>query len=472
MKIRLRLTLWYFAVTMLILLIFSAGIYLSMQHLLFRALDKELRIVVDSIQSSYDPSTKKFKIFEKEVEEIDPFTEYYVIIYNVSGEPIYKSPLSQNISLDIPLSNRHVQIGETLKRIVHKSNRWLHPDKGGELGFHGISRKIYYQNRQIGWVTVALSIEGVRKSMAQLIKVILVLILIALLVIAASGYILTHKALYPVEVITQRANQISHSNLNQRIEVVHPNDELGELTKTLNDLLNRLEQAFESQQGFLQDAAHELKTPLSILRAHWESELNNPAVSNEMKEKMIHDIETITRLTHLLNNLLLLSQTEDIRANFSFEPISLDKLLDDVFEDAETLAELKEQKIELQNLAGVVVKGDRIRLYQLFFNVIENAIKYTAKGGKIMISLSLENRNAVVKVQDNGPGISPQDLPHIFDRFYRVKKDRARKTGGSGLGLAICKIIAESHNGEIKAESTVGAGSVFRVTLPTINQSA
>ena len=471
MKIRLRLTLWYFAVTMLILLIFSAGIYLSMQHLLFRALDKELRIVVDSIQSSYDPSTKKFKIFEKEVEEIDPFTEYYVIIYNVSGEPIYKSPLSQNISLDIPLSNRHVQIGETLKRIVHKSNRWLHPDKGGELGFHGISRKIYYQNRQIGWVTVALSIEGVRKSMAQLIKVILVLILIALLVIAASGYILTHKALYPVEVITQRANQISHSNLNQRIEVVHPNDELGELTKTLNDLLNRLEQAFESQQGFLQDAAHELKTPLSILRAHWESELNNPAVSNEMKEKMIHDIETITRLTHLLNNLLLLSQTEDIRANFSFESVSLNTLLQDVFEDAETLAELKEQKIELQNLAEVVVKGDRIRLYQLFFNVIENAVKYTRQGGRIKISLTLENETAIVQVEDNGPGISPQDLPYIFDRFYRVKKDRARKTGGSGLGLAICKMIVESHDGKIKVESEIGTGSVFSITLPGSRQS-
>ncbi|NOY58692.1 MAG: HAMP domain-containing protein [Calditrichaeota bacterium] len=429
MKIRLHLTLWYFAVTLLILLIFSAGIYTSMRHLLFRAVDNELRIVVDSIQSSYDPATKKFKIIEKDIEKIDPFTEYYVIIYNVTGEPIYKSPLGQSISLDIPLSNRHVPFEETLKRIVHKSNKWLHPGEKAELAFHGISRKIYYQNRQIGWVTVALSIEGTRKSMAQLVKVILSLILIALAVMAASGYVLTRKALYPVEVMTRKANQISHSNLNQRVEIVHANDELGELAATLNDLLDRLEQAFESQQGFLQDAAHELKTPLSILRAHWESELNNPAVSNEMKEKMIHDIETITRLTHLLNNLLLLSQTEDIRANFSFESISLVALLQDVFEDATTLAELKEQKIELQHLSDVMVNGDRMRLYQLFFNVIENAIKYTAKGGEIMISLSLETGNAIVKIQDNGPGISPQDLPRIFDRFYRVKKNRRQRAG-------------------------------------------
>ncbi len=472
MKIRLRLSLWYFTVTLLILLIFSAGIYTSMQRLLFHALDKELRIVVDSIQSSYDPSTKKFKIIEKQVEKIDPFSEYYVIIYNVSGEAIYKSPLSQNISLDIPLSDRHVQFEETLKRIVHKSNRWLHPDKNGDITFHSINRKIYYQNQQIGWVTVALSIEGINESMAQLIKVIFLSILIVLSVIAAGGFILTRKTLFPIEVMTRKANQISHSNLNQRIEIVHPNDELGELAATLNDLLNRLEQAFESQQGFLQDSAHELKTPLSILRAHWESELNNPAVSNEMKEKMIHDIETITRLTHLLNNLLLLSQTEDIRSNFVFEPISLDALLKDVFEDAMTLAELKEQEIRLLKLPKVKVKGDRMRLYQLFFNIVENAIKYTTNGGKITISLSMQNEKAIIKIRDNGPGISTQDLPHIFDRFYRVQKDRARKTGGSGLGLAICKIIAESHDGKIEAESQFGKGSQFIITLPTINQSA
>ncbi len=468
MKIRMRLTLWYFSITFLILLIFSGGIYWSMRHLLFRTLDQELRNIVDAIQSSYNPKIKKFEIIEK----INPFTEYYVIIYNVSGEPSYQSPISQHISLDIPLSNRHVQLEKTLERVVHRSTRWLHPDKKGEIVFRGINRKIFYKNQQIGWVTVALSIEEIEESIAQLIKVTLFSMFIAIFIIAAGAYILTRKALFPVEVMTRRANQISHSNLNQRIEVVHPNDELGQLAATLNDLLNRLERAFTSQQGFLQDSAHELKTPLSILRAHWESELNNPAVSDEMKEKLIHDIETISRLTHLINNLLLLSQTEDIRSSFVFETISLDTLLKDVFEDATTLAELKEQEILLLNMPDVKVQGDRMRLYQLFFNILENAIKYTDKKGKIILSLALQNEKAIIKIQDNGPGIPIQDLPHIFDRFYRVKKDRSRKTGGSGLGLAICKIIAESHDGKIEAESEVGKGSVFSVTLPTNNQSA
>ena len=130
------------------------------------------------------------------------------------------------------------------------------------------------------------------------------------------------------------------------------------------------------------------------------------------------------------------------------------------------LAKARGQEILIEELSPSMVRGDRGRLYQLFFNLVDNASKYTQEGGKIWVTLRLEDKWALVEIRDNGPGIPAEDLPHIFKRFYRVKKDRARKTGGSGLGLAICQLITELHGGAIEAESTIGAGSTFRVKLP------
>jgi len=135
------------------------------------------------------------------------------------------------------------------------------------------------------------------------------------------------------------------------------------------------------------------------------------------------------------------------------------------------LAKARGQEILIEELSPSVVRGDRGRLYQLFFNLVDNASKYTPEGGKIWVSLRLENRWALTEIRDNGPGIPAEDLPHIFKRFYRVKKDRARKTGGSGLGLALCQLIAESHGGAIGVENTIGAGSTFRVKLPAVSVS-
>jgi signal transduction histidine kinase len=286
--------------------------------------------------------------------------------------------------------------------------------------------------------------------------------------VGGGGYFLTRQMLNPIHKITEKADQISHSNLGERVTVHHKEDELGQLSIVLNNLLERLQKAFDSQQQFMADAAHELKTPLAILRAHWEGELNNPGLPLEMKEKLVGDIETISRLNHLINNLLMLTRTEAPDSNLDLVPLELDKLLREVISDADILARARNQEILIVEMSPAVTRGDRGRLYQLFFNLVDNAGKYTPEGGKIWVSLRLEDRWALAEIRDNGPGIPAEDLPHIFKRFYRVKKDRSRKTGGSGLGLAICQLIAESHKGSIEAESTIGAGSTFRVKLPVI----
>ena len=469
MKIRIRLTLWFFSISLFILLIFSLGTYFGMQRLLFEALDDDLDVLAKSIERSYDPFFNKFSEIDIFSDNENLFREYYMLVYDRNANPVYISRISRIISFDIPLSYNTVEQGYTLETKISESNSILKPDSAGETTFRLISRQLFYHQQRVGWITVGLSIEHIEKSMENLFNALLIAIIICILLLALAGFFLTRKALYPVNIITKKANRISQNNLEERIQVPVENDELGQLSQVLNSLLDRLQQAFLTQQQFLADAAHELKTPLAVLRAHWESELNNPHLSIEIKEKFVQDIETISRLSHLINNLLLLSKTEALRSTFEFNEVQLDEIINEVLSDASVLADLKTQHIEVVDLQPVKILGDRMRLYQLFFNIIDNAIRHGSESGYIWISLRVHNNWNIVEIRDNGSGISPSDLPHIFDRFYRAQKDRARKTGGSGLGLSICQLIVNSHDGEIEVESEIGKGSVFRVKLPVLS---
>ena len=470
MKIRLRLALWYSGVALFILLLFLLSTYLGMRHLLFAALDKELDFVIESIEQSYDPETGIFEgLKHNPVNLSQHLKKFYLVVRDTSETPVFYSLLAQQIALDIPLARN----GERVSSFVH-----LAPEKipslrlNGKLkhkayvSFRSVSRQLYYREKRVGWATIALPVADVEDSLEHLFLLLAVGGLIVAALIGVGSFFLTRQALSPVRNIIRKARQVSHSHLDERIEIQNPADELGQLTMVLNDLFERLQKAFETQKQFLADAAHELKTPLSILRSHWESEIDNPAVPHALKEKIVQDIENITRLSRLINSLLFLSQTEQINSNFEFEILELGGLIQEVAADIRMLTEAKSQQLQVVELVPATIRGDRSRLYQLFFNLIDNAAKYTPEGGKIWISLRLENNRALAEVRDNGPGIPAADLPHIFQRFYRVNKDRARKSGGSGLGLAICRLIAEAHNGTIDVESEVGKGSVFWVSLP------
>lgn len=466
MKIRIRLTLWFFSISLLILLIFSTGIYLGMRKVLYEAVDKELDVLAASIERSYDPFFNKFSELDLFQDNENRFLEYYLLVYDNNGDPVYISPLSSIISFDIPLTKDKIENGYTLKTKVSERISFLNPGPDGETTFRLICRQLFYQNHRVGWIVVGVSIERIKESMENLLDTLMGAVLISIVLLALASYLLTRKALDPVNIITKKADRISQNNLDERIQVPVENDELGQLSQVLNNLLDRLQRAFTTQQQFLADAAHELKTPLSILRAHWESELNNVELSLEMKEKFVQDIETISRLSHLINNLLLLSKTEAVRSTFEYLPVQLDEILNEVLSDAQVLADMKSQKIEVIELNPVKINGDRMRLYQLFFNIIDNSIRYGFESGSIWISLKSSDKWNLVEIRDNGPGISADDLPHIFDRFFRAQKDRARKTGGSGLGLSICQLIVQSHDGKIEVESDAGKGTIFRLKFP------
>ncbi len=466
MKIRARLSLWYASVTFFILLLFSLATYVGMRHLLYRALDEERDLIAKNIESSYDPQTQSFRNLQAPRYRVSHrMQESYFVVYNSYEQPVYRSPTADQLSLPIPLTHKRTET-TTIVRTRHTGITFYTAVEDSDITFQAASRQLFYKNRQIGWVNIAAPISDIQESMHNLLRILLSGVLAVGLLVGGGTYFLTDKALSPVAAITDKARRISSTNLSERIDVENKEDELGRLSQVLNELLDRLQRAFESQRQFMADAAHELNTPLAILRTHWEDELNNLELPQPVKEKLVHDVETISRLNRLINHLLLLSRTEGMALAIEKKPLPLAELVWEVVADAGVLADMKEQKLEVGNLSPVQVAGSRDRLYQLLFNLVDNAVKYTQPGGSISVSLGERGGQAIFSVRDTGPGIPQEHAPHIFDRFYRVNKDRSRKTGGSGLGLSICKLIAEAHGGQVEVSSTPGKGSEFIVKLP------
>jgi signal transduction histidine kinase len=465
MKIRSRLTLWYFSISFFILIIFCGGTYYAVKNLLFNTLDKELDVIATTIEQSYDMDNDDFSELSRDPDSAD-FAQYYLVLYNRNKYLVYSSRIARKFSFHIPITVDKYKISYLVDSKVPDRNEFFNSQKNGNITFRLMNRRLINDNKTVGWITVGLPIGHIEYSMDHLIYYILIGGFMGILLISVGSYFLIQKTLSPVNIITKKANQISKNNLDERIKIYNQDDELGQLSIVLNNLLNRLQTAFESQQQFMADAAHELKTPLSILRSNWESELNNPEITLDLKEKFVKDIETITRLNHLINNLLLLSQTESPKSQFEFKKVRIDEVLREAVSDIKILADIKSQKITIKNFLPEIVLGDKLRLFQLFFNLLENGVKYTPQEGEITLNVKLSSDFAIVEISDNGPGIPEDDLPFIFDRFYRVQKDRARKSGGTGLGLSICKLVAELHKGKIEVHSKTGEGTTFRVMLP------
>jgi signal transduction histidine kinase len=282
----------------------------------------------------------------------------------------------------------------------------------------------------------------------------------------AGGYILSRRMLKPVDQVTKIAQSISTTNLKERINYQGPDDEMKRLADTFDDMLGRLENAFESQKQFIQDASHELRTPIAIAQTNIDV--------LEMEEKpTIKDYQnlvgvlklSIERLSRLSDELLLLSRERHEPIKLS--TVNIASLLDEVVTEFSANARANKVNLQLAPVTGeLLVRGDALYLKQAIGNVIDNAIRYNRPGGWVRVSAQLRNGRLIIKVQDSGIGISEADQEHIFDRFYRVDKSRSRAQGGSGLGLAITRKVIEGNGGTITVESTPGEGSTFTISLP------
>jgi len=288
----------------------------------------------------------------------------------------------------------------------------------------------------------------------------------AVVVVAAGGYLLVRRALHPVEQLTRKAEQITQHNLSERLPVARTGDELERLSHSLNRMIARLDDAFKNSKRFVADASHELRTPLTILRGELENLIENTSLHPDLREQLGSLLEEVERLGKIVEQMFALSRLDAGEAQTEWTRFDLAELAKTTAEQMNLLAE--DKGIDIVCVAGreVPVEGDRARLKQVVVNLLDNAIKYTPTKGTIQLRVNTVNGHAFLEVADNGIGIPPDALPHVFERFYRVDQTRSGDSGSAGLGLSIVKSICTAHGAEVEVQSAKGNGSSFRVKLP------
>jgi heavy metal sensor kinase len=315
--------------------------------------------------------------------------------------------------------------------------------------------------RLIGHIQVARLLDNFEIFNEVLARVLLFGLTAALFSWLAA-VLLTPSLFRPLDDIATVARQITRADdLSRRVPHANRADEIGELARSFNQTLERLERLFRSQQRFLADVSHELRTPLTSVRGNLDLMRRMGEYDPDSMDVIQEEME---RMTRLVGDLLLLARADSGGLPLQRERVELDNVLFEVHRQVDRL--VKSVELELTDVDQVSVLGDADRLKQLTLNLVDNAIKYTPAGGTVKLSLSKQNGWAHLSISDTGIGIPPEDLPHVFDRFYRVDKARTRSLGGSGLGLAIAKWIVQAHGGGIQVNSRVGEGTTFTVTLP------
>ncbi len=281
----------------------------------------------------------------------------------------------------------------------------------------------------------------------------------------AGGWLVSARILRPVAAISATASAISATNLSDRIDAEAVDRELAELARVLNAMFDRLEAAFERQARFTADASHELRTPLAIIRSNADLALARPRSAEEYRDTVETCQRASNRMTALVEGLLTLARADAGKLDPQRQHVALGPLVEECVHQLRPLAQGKNVTLQA-DLAPVEVTGDPVRLAQVVTNLLGNAVQYNRPGGAVHIRLEAGEAGAVLSVRDTGVGIPEEDRPHIFERFYRVDKARARTSGGNGLGLAICKSIVEAHGGTIGFETRAGEGTTFWVRLP------
>jgi heavy metal sensor kinase len=321
------------------------------------------------------------------------------------------------------------------------------------------------------YIRVGQSLLNLQRAQRRLLLLLAIAMPVTLLIASLGGLLLANKALSPVERVAQAARRIGAGNLQERVSVTGAGDEISRLASIFNEMIERLEGAFERERRFTADASHELRTPLAVLRGELEIALRKERSPEQYKEVIGASLEEIVRLSKLVDDLLTLARSEKGELALERNTVRLDALATEICQYVEPLARAKGLSLEY-SLAGnaITLVGDARRLRQLLLNLLDNAIKYTPAGGRVSLWLKQREDGIGIEVADTGCGIPREEQPYIFDRFYRHNHTSAGDAGGFGLGLAICKWIAEAHGGQLVVSSEPGCGSRFSIFFPDFSR--
>lgn len=464
LPLRTRLALGYSLFFAAVLLLLTAGVYWVVRNALLNEVAQELAATTELIQQDFQASAGPLegyfgdpdlllRALPTRIEGLET-PALYVQIADTRGEVIAASGSlrGQRLPLD-PAASGAALAGRTTSAVA-------------DLGPGRVMQRtapLSDGSTVVGLLLVAQPLRGVEQTLRVLLAGLAVTAVVAVLTAVRGGVWIARRSLRPVEEIAQAARRIVRaSDLTRRVGDAVTDDEIGELTTTVNEMLARLEQLFTAQRRFVADVSHELRTPLTAMRGHLELLQRGVTRDGAVQAESIADmLREVSRLSRMANDLLLLAQTE-VGLQLRRAPFQVDEL---VLEVVRELRPLADQVTLLPDLGDqVTYVGDRDRLKQALLNLVANALQYSPAGGLVVVTLEHDAREVRLEVRDRGPGIAPADLPHVFERFYRG--DRAPRTTGAGLGLAIVRWVAEAHGGSAVVASTLGYGATFTLRLP------
>jgi heavy metal sensor kinase len=316
-------------------------------------------------------------------------------------------------------------------------------------------------------VELGVSIDPVDAVLNRLLDLLAVLLPVLMVCAAGGGYLLVNWALRPVDRLSQTAEQMSLQNLTLRLPVVPTGDALERLSISLNTMLGRLRDSVQTSRRFLADASHELRTPLTVIKGELQELVGESTLNKrDLRERVGSVLEEVARLEHLVSGLLVLSRLDAGEPQREWTDVDLAELASSTAEQMRLMADDRGIEIELSALRKALVRGDRARLKQIVVNLLDNAIRFTKRGGTVWLRTAADDMGSILEVSDTGIGIPSASISHVFDRFFRADEARSREDGGAGLGLSIVKSICSVHGAEIEVESRVEAGSCFRVIFP------
>jgi len=451
MSLRARLALLYTTIVGGILFLFGMAVYISVSVTLTNQVDNTLALTAAQVIHSARVGALGVSLPE------DVFTDVFVQVWGSDGQ---LDSVSSNLKgYSAPLDEAGIQTGRPVYRDVVVGN--------ARLRVLTVPLVISHSDRVVGKLQVGMSMAMVETTQRVLLIVLFIGAAVSMTIAGLAGWISTHRALAPLEMVTQTALQITRADdLSRRIPYHGPpEDEVGQLIHAFNETLGRLENLFNTQRRFIADVGHELRTPLTVIKGNVDLMKRMQSVDDESMESIESEVD---RLTRMVGDLLLLAQAESGKLPLVKNLVELDTVVLEVLSQMSVLAKDRLQ-LKLGEIDQVLVCGDKDRLKQVLVNLVGNAIKYTPSGGEVVVGLGKEDNKARLTVSDNGPGIPPEDLPHIFERFYRGEKSRTRSSRegkGFGLGLSIAYWIVRNHDGQIEVSSKESRGTTFCVWLP------
>jgi heavy metal sensor kinase len=451
-SIRVRLTGWYAVVLTAMMIVYATATFVAVRHEFLEQLDDELH---DDFETAEGLLTRtpdgRVEWSGDRHHDTDSDEARVYEVWAADGQKVHRSGASVHLPPAALAATGALYRYDT---VAANSVPWRTLTASTAIDGHAMVLR------------VSRSEERLRGQLWEILVVLVLGLPLVVVLAGVGGYILARRALVPIDRLASEAQRITAERLHERLTVANQTDEIGRLTKVINDTFARLEASFDQLRRFTADASHELRTPLAVVRGLGEAAVAQRRSPADYEEAIGSMLEEVDRMTNLVDTLLRLSHGDANTIRLSREPLDLGQLAREVASSLGILAEERNQRLTFDITDGVVVSADRLVLREAVTNVLDNAIKYSPAGSRVALRVEPSGHEAMLAIDDEGPGIAPEHRERVFHRFFRVDEGRSRDRGGAGLGLAIAKWAVDIHGGKVTVNRGPAGGSEFRIVLP------